>query len=245
MTTEIDIRQVPNDIAVKLEATLPIVQKQIDELIVSKNAETTIADLQYSGQTPLVWLQQCAMQQQNRLNALRETWFRHKKNELRIEQYRMKVNDPMAQLKAEELEAGLESSRTAIRNAMEELQSYQDQIDALRKNFDLPDEIPPEMVRENDKREKIRGAFRRAIEEFQATGTIPRGIQESLEWSGIHPLVARRHCLEYIQTVEELFEAGKAPTIRHLLNWLDEMEALYINCPNEVVEHHLKNKILD
>ena len=58
MTTEIDIRQVPNDIAVKLEATLPIVQKQIDELIVSKNAETTIADLKYSGQTPLVWLQQ-------------------------------------------------------------------------------------------------------------------------------------------------------------------------------------------
>ena len=69
MTTEIDIRQVPNDIQIKLENTLPIVQKQIDELIVSKNADTTIADLQYSGQTPLVWLQQCAMQQQNCTNA--------------------------------------------------------------------------------------------------------------------------------------------------------------------------------
>jgi len=244
MTTEIDIRKVPNDIAVKLEATLPVVQKQINELIVSKNADTTIADLQYSGQTPLVWLQQCAMQQQSRLNALRETWFNHKKNELKIKQYTEK-GDEMSLLKAEQLEAGLESSRTAIRNAMEELQSYQDQIDALRKNFNFPDEIPPEMIRENDKREKIRGAFRRAIEEFQATGSIPRGIQESLEWSGVHPLVARRHCIEYLESVEKLFENDKAPTIRHLLNWLDEMEALYINCPDEIVEHHLKNKPLD
>lgn len=244
MTTEIDIRQVPNDIQVKLENTLPIVQKQIDELIVSKNADTTIADLQYSGQTPLVWLQQCAMQQQNRLNALRETWFRHKKNEIRIEKFRDK-GTPMSLLRAEELEAGLESSRTAIRNAMEELQSYQDQIDALRKNFDFPDVIPPEMIRENDKREKIRGAFRRAIEEFQATGSIPRGVQESLEWSGVHPLVAKKHCLEYLQTVEALFEAGKAPTIQHLLHWLDDMEALYINCPDDIVQHHLKNKPMD
>ena len=31
MTTEINIRELPNDIAVRLEATLPVVQEQIDE----------------------------------------------------------------------------------------------------------------------------------------------------------------------------------------------------------------------
>lgn len=228
----------------KLEETLPLVEKQISELCLPKNKDTTIADLQYSGQTPLVWLQQCAMQQQSRLHALKETYFRHKKNELRIKKLYEK-NTEMSILKAQEIEAGLETSATAIRNALEEVQNYQDQIDALRKNFNIPEVPSPEMIRQNDKREKIRGAFRRALEEMEAHNTIPRGVQESLEWSGVHPLVAKMHCAEYINAVKELMEQGKAPTMMHMHQWLDEMEKLYINCPDSIVQHHLKNTELN
>ena len=120
-----------NLILQKLESTLPAVQKQISELCVSKDAHTTISDLQYSGQTPLIWVQQCALQQQQRLDALRETWFRHKKNEIRIKKWRDK-GDELSMLKADEVEAGLNASKNVIRNAMEELQHYQDQINALK-----------------------------------------------------------------------------------------------------------------
>jgi len=239
-----DFNKSTQDIAKKLEATLPVVEKQIAELCIAKNHETTVADLQYSGQTPLVWIQQCALQQQNRMHALRETWFRYKKNEIKIAKLREK-GDEMSLLKAQELEASLESSSTSIKNAMEELQSYQEQIDALRKNFNLPDVIPPEMIRENDRRERIRGAFRRALEEMSATGQIPRGTQESLEWAGIHPLVARVHCIEYIESVNQLLKDGKAPTMQHLYNFLDQMEETYFNAVDNVVNNYLKNRPLD
>lgn len=241
---KIELNEQTKEIAKKLEATLPIVEKQISELIISKNHDTTVADLQYSGQTPLVWIQQCAMQQQSRMNALRETWFRHKKNEVKIKQLVQK-GDELSLLRAQELESGLQSSASSIRNAMEELQSYQEQIDALRKNFNFPEEIPPEMIRENDRRERIRGAFRRAIEEMSASGQIPRGTQESLEWAGIHPLVARVHCIEYIDSVNALLKEGKAPTMQHMYNFLDQMENLYFNAVDDIVQHHLKNRNLD
>jgi hypothetical protein len=241
---KIDLNEQTTAIAKKLESTLPIVEKQIAELIISKNHDTTVADLQYSGQTPLVWIQQCAMQQQNRLNGLREIWFTHKKNELKIKQL-IKKGDEMSLLRAQELEAGLESSSTSIKNAMEELQSYQEQIDALRKNFNFPEVIPKEMIRENDRRERIRGAFRRALEEMSASGHIPRGTQESLEWAGIHPMVARVHCVEYIESVNQLLKDGKAPTMQHLYNFLDQMEEMYFNAVDDVVANHLKNRTLD
>lgn len=233
-----------NLILQKLESTLPAVQKQISELCVSKDAHTTISDLQYSGQTPLIWVQQCALQQQQRLDALRETWFRHKKNEIRIKKWRDK-GDELSMLKADEVEAGLNASKNVIRNAMEELQHYQDQIDALKKNFNIPDEVTPEMVRQNDKREKLRGAFRRALEEVEATGRIPRGTQESLEWVGVHPVVARAHCLDYLNGVAQMLEEGKAPTINHLYAFLDQMEELYKDGIENVVTTYLKNRPLD
>ena len=239
-----DFNKSTQDIAKKLEATLPVVEKQIAELCIAKNHETTVADLQYSGQTPLVWIQQCALQQQNRMHALRETWFRHKKNEIKIAKLREK-DDELSLLKADELEAGLLSSQNVIKNAMEELQHYQEQIDALKKNFNIPEEIPPEMIRENDRRERIRGAFRRALEEMSATGQIPRGTQESLEWAGIHPLVARVHCIEYIESVNDLLKEGKAPTMQHMYNFLDQMEQMYFNAVEDVVVKHLKNRPLD
>jgi hypothetical protein len=237
MGLDLQLKEVETSLPMALSQVWPLVEKARAELgIPQTTVEMDLGNLQFSGETPITWISQCAAQAEKKANALHEAYWRLQKQKLKIKKLRDK-GDEESNLKADEIESGMVNGEHYIKTAYEDLLHYQKTMEVIREKHNLPAELTAEDLAENSKKEHIRKAMRQALRDIENTNTISKGVSEHLEHYGIHPMTARMQVEAYRAEVRALFEQGKAPTMEHLHMWLDRMEAIHYAGANEMLKY--------
>ena len=237
MGLDLVLKEVETSLPVALSKAWPLVEKARAELgIPQTSIEMDLGNLQFSGETPITWISQCAAQAEKKANALHEAYWRIQKQKLKIKKLREK-GDEESTLKADEIESGMVNGEHYIKTAYQDLMHYQNTMKVLREKHNLPEELSSEDLAENSKKEHIRKSMRQALRDIENTNTISKGVSEHLEHYGIHPMTARMQVEAYRSEVRNLFEQGKAPTMEHLHNWLDVMEKVHYTGANEQLKY--------
>jgi hypothetical protein len=237
MSLELTLKEVETNLPVALGEVWPLVEKARAELgIPQTTVEMDLGNLQFSGETPISWISQCASQAEQKANALHEAYWGLKKKKLKVQKLRDK-GDEESILKADEIESGMQNSEHYIKTAYQDLLHYQQTAATIRAKFNIPEELSPQDLAENSKREHIRKSMRQALRDVENTGTISKGVSEHLEHYGIHPMTARLQVQNYRLSVQKLFEEGRVPTMEHLHAWLDEMEQVHLHGANEMLKY--------
>lgn len=234
---ELALKNVETSLPAALSQVWPLIEKARAELAIPQTTvEIDLGNLQFSGETPITWISQCAAQAERKANALHEAYWRLKKQKLKVQKLRDK-GDEESIIKADEIESSMQNSEHYIKTAYQDLLHYQQTAATIRTKFNIPEELSSEDLAENSKREHIRKAMRQALRDVENTGSISKGVSEHLEHYGIHPMTARLQVQNYRQEVQSLFDIGKAPTMDHLHRWLDAMEAIHIKGADEMLEY--------
>jgi hypothetical protein len=237
MGLDLVLKEVETSLPQALNQAWPLVEKARAELgIPQTKVEMSLGNLQFSGETPITWISQCAAQAEKKANALHEAYWRLKKQKLKIKKLRDKDTEE-SNLKADEMESGISNSEHYIKTAYKDLMHYQKTMEILREKHNLPAELSEEDLTENSKKEHIRKAMRQALRDVQNTNSISKGVSEHLEHYGIHPMTARLQVDQYMSSVHELFKVGKAPTMDHLHIWLNNMEMIHYKSSNEQLRY--------
>jgi len=235
MALDLILKEVDSGLPAALNEIWPIVEKARAEMGISQTTtEMTLGNLQFAGETPITYVQQCAAQAEQIANALHSSYWNLKKQKLKVQQLREK-GDEMSTLKADQIESDMRNSEHYIRTGYNNLVHYQETAALIRKKFNLPDDISPQQLSENSKREHIRKAMRQALRDVENSGAISKGVSEHLEQYGIHPMTAKVQCLQYRDLVHQMIQNNEAPTMEHLLDWLDQMEIVHAGAPDDML----------
>lgn len=242
MGLDLQLKEIDSTLPAALSKAWPLVEKARAELGISQTSvEMDLGNLQFSGETPITWISQCAAQAEQKANALHEAYWRLKKQKLKVEKLREK-GDEVSLLKADEIESSMKNGEHYIRTAYEDLLHYQKTMEVIRKNHNIPEDLSREELAENSKREHIRKAMRQALRDVENTNSISKGVSEHLEHYGIHPMTARMQVDSYRKEVAELFKKGQAPTMAHLHQWLNQMEKIHLGGVEEIVSYMKLNQ---
>jgi hypothetical protein len=237
MALDLQLKEVDKNLPMALSQVWPLVEKARAELgIHQTTTEMDLGNLQFSGETPITWISQCAAQAERKANALHEAYWKLQKQKLKVRKLREK-GDEESNLKADELESNMINSEHYIRTAYEDLLHYHKTMEIIREKHNIPAELNSVDLAENSKREHIRKAMRQALRDIENTNTISKGVSEHLEHWGIHPMTARMQVENYRSEVRSLFEQGKAPTMEHLHIWLDQMEEVHYEGTNSMLKY--------
>jgi len=237
MGLDLQLKEVETSLPMALSQVWPLVEKARAELgIHQTTVEMDLGNLQFSGETPITWISQCAAQAEKKANALHEAYWRLKKQKLKVKKLRDK-GDEESTLKADEIESQMLNGEHYIKTAYQDLLHYQQTMEVIREKFGIAEELSSADLAENSKREHIRKAMRQALRDIENTGTISKGVSEHLEHYGIHPMTARLQVQNYRQGVQKLFEEGKVPTMEHLHAWLDQMEQIHLHGADEMLKY--------
>ena len=242
MGLDLQLKEIDSTLPTALSKAWPLVERARAELGISQTSvEMDLGNLQFSGETPITWISQCAAQAEQKANALHEAYWRLKKQKLKVEKLREK-GDEVSLLKADEIESSMKNGEHYIRTAYEDLLHYQKTMELIRENHNIPEDLSREELAENSKREHIRKAMRQALRDVENTNSISKGVSEHLEHYGIHPMTARMQVDSYRKEVNELFKKGQAPTMAHLHQWLDQMEKIHLGGVEEIVSYMKLNQ---
>lgn len=237
MGLDLQLHEVTKSLDVALNKVWPLVEKARDELgIHQTTTEMDLGNLQYSGETPITWISQCAAQAERKASALHESYWRLQKQKLKVKKLREKNTDE-SNLKADEIESSMHNGEHYIKTAYQDLMHYQQVATTIREKFKIAEELSQEDLAENSKREHIRKAMRQGLRDIENGGVISKGVSEHLEHWGIHPMTARMQIEAYRDSVRQLFQDGKAPTMQHLHQWLDEMEAIHLGAADDMLRY--------
>ena len=231
------LKEIDKNLPMKLAEVWPTVEKARAEFgIPQTTVEIDLGNLQYSGETPITWISQCAAQAEQKANALHEAYWRLQEQKYKINKLREK-NDEKSLFRATKIESQMRNGEHYIKTAYQDLLHYQQTAQLIREKFNIAEELTDEDLAENSKREHIRKAMRQALRDIENSGVISKGVSEHLEHYGIHPMTARLQVQEYRKSVTDLFEQNLVPTMEHLLNWLDEMERVHYKGVDDMLRY--------
>lgn len=237
MALDLILTEVQSELPMKLAEVWPTIEKARAELgIVQTTVEIDLGNLQYSGETPITWISQCASQAEAKANALHDAYWSVQELKLKIKNVSEKT-DEKSVLKAKKLQSQIQNNEHYIKTCYQDLIHYQQTAKLIREKFNISEDLTAEDLAENSKREHIRKAMRQALRDIENSGVISKGVSEHLEHYGIHPMTARLQVQEYRKSVTDLFEQNLVPTMEHLLNWLDEMERVHYKGVDDMLKY--------
>lgn len=237
MSLDLILTEVQSDLPMRLAEIWPTIEKARAELgITQTSVEIDLGNLQYSGETPITWISQCAAQAEAKANALHETYWSIQDLKLKIKNL-LEKTDEKSLLKAKKLQSQIQNNEHYVKTCYQDLVHYQKTAQLIREKFNIAEDLTAEDLAENSKREHIRKSMRQALRDIENTGTISKGVSEHLEHYGIHPMTARLQVQEYRKSVTDLFEQNLVPTMEHLLKWLDEMEKVHYKGVNDMLKY--------
>lgn len=231
------LKEIEKNLPMKLAEVWPTVEKARAEFgIPQTTIEIDLGNLQYSGETPITWISQCAAQAEQKANALHEAYWRLQEQKIKIKKLQEK-NDEKSLIQSKKIESQMRNGEHYVKTAYQDLVHYQKTAQLIREKFDIAEELTEKDLAENSKREHIRKSMRQALRDIENTGTISKGVSEHLEHYGIHPMTARLQVQEYRKSVTDLFEQNLVPTMEHLLKWLDEMEKVHYKGVDDMLKY--------
>ena len=217
------VLKIDSDALEKIESRLPEI-KRARNSAGRKNTQTTsqLMTLNIAGDSPYRHLRQILAQIERKREALQASYFKLKKDDIRLKNLRSKT-DELSEVQAQEIESRMESSRIYIDGALKEIGTFQDAYEEIRDSHNIPEKWDEKDSEKAEIRHHIKMAFRNSFQEMMSTGMIGRGSAEYLEQFGVHPQSARKYLHDYIVQNEKLMDSGKEPTIEHFHKFLDSM----------------------
>ena len=207
----------------KIEASLPEINRAKNSAG-RKNTQTTsqLMTLNIAGDSPYRHLRQILAQIERKSTALEETFFKLKKDDVRLKKLEDKKDD-LSLIHADEIKSRMDRSKLYIEGAIKEIGIFQDAYDEIRDSHNIPEKWDEKDSEEAEIRHHIKMGFRTSFQEMMSTGMIGRGSAEYLEQFGVHPQSARKYLHDYIVQNEKLMDSGKEPTIENFYKFLDSM----------------------
>ena len=233
MGLELELIEVEKNLPTKLSEIWPLVEKARNEVGVAQTqTEMSLGNLQFSGETPITWIQQCYAQAEQKINALHDAYWNMKRGKLKIKRL-LEQNTEESLLEADCIESSSAQSEHYIKTAYQDLMFYLRTAEHLRKTHNIPEEIPQELLTENSKKEHIRLSMRQALRDMENHGSISKGVSEHLEHYGVHPATAKALVINYLEGVHDMIKNGKLPSMAHLHEWLDHIENVLLENAND------------
>lgn len=173
--------------------------------------------------SPYRVIRQCLAQIENKKNALKETRFKHLKDQVRLKRYRARLEKETDPIEQEMLEIKIEQKITVladsviyIEGALKDLASFQSSYQQVCKNKRLPEQWDEEDMEKAEVEHHVRMAYLHAFRDIMCKRTLGMGTLEYLQQFGVHPAKAHEETFAYVKalTGNEDYE--------HLECWLDD-----------------------
>ena len=178
------------------------------------------------GDGPYHFMKQCSAQIDTKIGALQSVYFRMKESVYKIKKWEKK-GDEYSMLLAEEERVGLISAEDGINHTLREIQMYQEAYEEICKSHGIDENWDEADFNKLEEENHIRMAFRLALRRLMENGSIDRATAEYMESNGIHPMSGERVTRQYHQEVTQLLDEGKAPSVKHFHNFLDNMVEMF------------------
>ena len=200
--------------------------KEIDranQAVCKRNTQATgqLMTLTMMCDAPYSRLRQVLAQIEQKRSAIEDAAFKLRKEKIQVKRLR-ENGDELAVLKAEQMEHNFYRSRNYLESALKELATYQEVYDEIKQAHNIPDDWDELDLEKEEIANHIRMAFRNGIRNVMATGSLGQGTTEYLEQFGIHPITAYQMIKQYVDDCDALLKDGKAPTVNHLYDFLDQ-----------------------
>jgi predicted Fe-Mo cluster-binding NifX family protein len=200
------------------------------------NTQTTnqLMTLTMLTDSPYRRLRQCLAEIEKKRSALDENYYRMKKGQVKINQWREK-GDELSLIKAEEKEHGMQRSKDYIDGAFKEIAVFQEAYEEIRLSHNIPENWDEKDAEEDEIRHHIRQAFRQAHRDVVNTGRIGLGNMEYMEQYGIHIQTAQKIITDYMNEEEKMISEGNFPTVNRLYGFLDKMVETFHDSHKDVL----------
>ena len=178
------------------------------------------------GDGPYHFMKQCSAQIDKKIGALQSTYFSMKKSVYKIKKWEEK-GDEFSMLLAEEGRVNLVQTEDGISHLLREIQMYQEAYEEIREHHGIDENWDEADFNKLEEENHIRMAFRLALRQLMESGRIERSASEYMESNGIHPMSGERVARQYHEEVTQLLDEGKAPSVKHFHNFLDNMVEMF------------------
>ncbi len=201
------------------------------------NTQTTnqLMTLTMMTDSPYRRLRQCLSQIERKRSALDESFFKMKKNKIRIRDYYEK-GDELSVIKAQEIEHGMHRQKDYIDAAFKEIAVFQTTYDEIRESHNIPEKWDERDAEEEEVTHHIKQAFRQAHRDMVNSGRMGLGNMEYMEQYGIHIQTATKIIGDYIANEDKMIKEGKMPTVNHLYAFLDHMVEIFHDSHKDVLK---------
>ena len=187
------------------------------------------------GDGPYHFMKQCSAQIDTKINALQSVYFKMKKSVYKIKNWEKK-GDEFSMILAEEERVNLISAEDGISHTLREIQMYQEAYEEICKHHGIDEDWDEVDFNKLEEENHIRMAFRLALRRLMENGSIDRATSEYMESNGIHPMSGERVARQYHQEVTKLLDEGKAPSVKHFHNFLDNMVEMFKGSYKETMD---------
>ena len=178
------------------------------------------------GDGPYHFMKQCSAQIDNKISALQSIYFNMKKQVYKIKRWEEK-GDEYSLILAEEARVKLITGEDGISHTLREIKMYQEAYEDIREQHGIDENWDEADFNKLEEENHIRMAFRLAVRRLMENGSIDRATSEYMESNGIHPMSGERVARQYHQEVTQLLDEGKAPSVKHFHNFLDNMVEMF------------------
>ena len=178
------------------------------------------------GDGPYHFMKQCSAQIDNKISALQSIYFNMKKQVYKIKRWEEK-GDEYSLILAEEARVKLITGEDGISHTLREIKMYQEAYEDIREQHGIDENWDEADFNKLEEENHIRMAFRLAVRRLMENGSIDRATSEYMESNGIHPMSAERVVRQYHEEVTQLLDEGKAPSVKHFHNFLDNMVEMF------------------
>lgn len=196
-----------------------------------------------SGNTPIRNLRQILAQMVQTREAIKEANFKLKKKEIEAEikheEAELEVNPKKKRLlttEAEELESGAESTKIYLSGAVRQLANYTSQYNSIMENHNLQNFNEEDFEKEEEKYHIMR-AFEQALCAARAHGgLVDEGNHIYFSQIGINGAHAQFRITEFLKAEKDLLDAGKAPTHKAYIDFLERMAGEFAGSAEKYAE---------
>jgi len=200
------------------------------------NTQTTnqLMTLTMMTDAPYRRLRQCLSEIENKRSALDESFWRMKKDQVRVNRWR-ELGDEMSMIRADEKEHSMQRTKDYIDAAFKEIAVFQEAYEEIRLAHNIPENWDERDAEEDEIKHHIRQAFRQAHRDVVSTGRISLGNMEYMEQYGIHIQTAQKVIQDYVAEEDKMIAKGNFPSVNRLYAFLDRMVDTFHDAHKDVL----------
>lgn len=222
-----------------IEETLPATKLACDNFYKSHSQMMSVT-LDVTAITPIRSIKHSLAEIEKTKSALQESYFKMKKDEVKLKKLERKLldeTDPLEQemleIKITEKQAQAASSRGYVEGAVRKLNFFTNQYDNLMEKIGK-EELTEEDYELEEIKYHIMTCMKQALNSARPRGgVIDEGNMIYLFDLGINAAQAQAEVFAYLEWENKVIQEGKAPEHHHTVQWLEGCADKWAHCPGD------------